>query len=275
MAAYVIGGIGFYFLLKSGALDKFGLSGAQLLNQEPVAPLPTGAELTPAQLTFAVHQAGVQNQEVDAGIGLGVQATETIAKDLGVAATSTFAQAIPIVGAAVAAVANILLAQHTARLQGAVQENQLIPQCVQAFDADISGLITAYNQRQFQINPDGTASAAATAVQQMDMSLYNFMKSNAKGPGRAWRDASNPPISSTAVPPCNSSCTAECCIFWNDFNNIMSVMFAFFSTGKITNNILAKQSGKTVTFNIPTVVPPPAKYGTFGRAGYSVVITLP
>jgi hypothetical protein len=243
----------------------------------PAAPVPasTGSPLSSSAATFAVQGSTNLASNVQTLASTGTKAATSIASSAG--AASTFATAIPVVGAVIGAVAQVLLAQHTARLKGAISENQLIPQSVQAFDADIADLVTAYNGAQVPVNSDGTSPTCATAVIQMDMALFTFMKGNATGPGRAWtnNNAGSTPINSTQGPSCNSSCTAECCVFYNDMNNILAVLYQFFTTGAKTTTVLSSPIASGMQFTVPEVVQPPPQYGTFSRAKYTITLTIP
>jgi hypothetical protein len=278
---FLVGAIVAFFLLKylaGGTLTASGLVTPTVVPS--VAPLPIGSPLSPAntqaEVNTSVQAAQITQTAIGSATSIGSKLASSAAS-LG-EISSTFATAIPIVGAAVGAVANILLAQHTARLKGAIAENQLIPASVQAFDADISELVAAYNGGTVPVSlSNGSSPACATAIQQMDTSLYSYMKSNATGPGRAWTDVpgANPPISTNNVPACNKACTAECCVFWNDLNNIMAEMNRFF-TGQATQTILSKRiSSNQMQFTIPAVIQPPPQYGTFARSSYNVTLTIP
>jgi hypothetical protein len=221
---------------------------------------------------FAIQQSSQAIGEVNAGIGVGVNVAEKFAT-----AGSSFAKAIPIVGEAVAAVADILLGQHTARLKGAISENQLIPASVNAFDADIKEIVAAYNS--------GSASAAqcAGAIYQMWNSLHDYMRQNATGPGRAWREVESG-IGSIQPnsPPCDKTCTAECCVFWSNFHPLLANLYAFFTTGKpllvgggarYTGWPPTNSATGPFTLNVLVVSPPndPA-YGNYSRAAYTLTL---
>jgi hypothetical protein len=274
---YIIGAIVAFLFLKVATGGSFGALSTNFSTlATPSAPIPasTGAELTPAQLTFATQQAS----SLQSNIGVAESTATGIASKLATVASvgSTFATAIPIAGAVIGAVTQILLAQHTARLKGAISENQLIPTSVQAFDADIAELVTAYNAGQVPVLSNGQSPTCATAIQQMDQSLYSYMKGNATGPGRAWTDVpgANPPISTNAVPACGKACTAECCVFWNDMNNVLAEINRYL-TGQPAQTILTQKTATGCNFTIPEVVQPPKQYGTFSRASYTINLVTP
>jgi hypothetical protein len=277
---FIVGAIVAFFLLR--AVGGTGLSLPSLSNTTStpnVAPTPVGA---PASGTFATQEVQ-QSTTLQTNTATLVKTATTATSAIGAAAGvgSAFATAIPVVGAVVGVVANILLAQHTARLKGAIAENQLIPATVQAFDADIQELVAAYNGGQVVVESNGSCPAAATAVQQMATSLYSYMKGNATGPGRAWTDnqGGTNPISTSQSPSCNKACTAECCIFYNDMNNILHVLYLFFTSGgsfsEAHGALTVSDGPPSWTFTVPEVVQPPAQYGTFSRASYQITLTIP
>lgn len=253
-----------FLLLKGGGLSSLGLSGN---NRTPtVAPLPTGFELTPQQTQFEIGQTGQLGQEINAGISVGTQVGSNLANSAVAAGelSKTFATAIPIIGSAVSAVAGILLAQHTARLKGAIAENQLLPATIKAYDADIAGIVSAFNSGQI------TASQAITYLQQVDQSVYNYMKSNATGPGRAWREGGG---------PCNAGCTTECCVYYGDLHAGIFGDPAFASGTVGIIPVLQGSGGQPSTGHakqayIPKVYPPPTQYGTFSREAYWIPLNV-
>lgn len=253
----IIGIIAVLLLLFS----KGGMSGTSLPSisaSSDAPPLPTGLPISQQQFNFTDAQL---NKDVGAAEQIGTQAATSIGKSLESAGTisSSFATAIPIVGAAISTVVNILLGQHTARLKGAIAENQLIPACVTAYDNDITEIVSAYKAGK------ATAAQCISALNQVNTSLYSYMKSNATGPGRSWRECG-----SADGCGCNSGCTAECCIYWgNLYAGIFGSKQA--SDNNATGLIDALSSGHGRAY-IPKVYPPAAKYGTFSRAAYFVTV---
>jgi hypothetical protein len=255
--------IALFFLVKSGGLAALGLPGG---NSVPGVPVSTGFELTPQQAQFEFGQAGQLAQSVNAGINVGEQAANTATKAAASAGdiSQTFATAIPIIGSAVAAVAGILLAQHTARLKGAIAENQLIPATVKAYDADIQEIAAAFNSGQI------TAQQAISYLHQVDQSIYSYMKANATGPGTAWREGGG---------ACDKGCTTECCIYYNDLHAGIfgAPVFANGTVGMIP--VLSGSGGQPSTGHarqvyIPKVYPPPPQYGTFTREAYWIPMNV-
>jgi hypothetical protein len=264
MELLIIAGLLVYLISRGGMVGLTTGSGATYAAGQ-VSPFNSAGQ-------FALQQVGQESQEINAGIGLGVTVASDFAK-----AGSQFAQAIPVIGQAVSAVANILLAQHTARLKGAIAENQLIPSSVQAFDADIKGIVGAFNAGQ------ATASQCAAACYQVWNALHDYMRQNATGPGRAWREIDGGISSlSPSSPPCDKACTAECCVFWSNFHPLLANLYSFFSTGKpllvgggsrYTGWPSTNGATGPYTLNVLVVSPPnnPA-YGNYSRAAYTLTL---
>jgi len=272
MELLIVAGLLIFVLMRGGTLGLTTGSGAyyqagqvgQPGFQNPQAPFTAGQ--------FAIQQSQQLTGEVNAAIGIGVNTAEKFVK-----AGTGFAKAIPVIGEAVAAVADIFLAQHTARLKGAISENQLIPTVVNAYDSDLREIVSAFN------SGSATRSQCAAAIYQMWNSIHSYMKSNATGPGRAWRDFGG----IDQIPhgfACDKSCTAECCVFWIDMHPAMANLYSFWSTGKpleVSNNNYTgwppTNNGKTLSdgidIKIITVQPPnnPA-YGNFSRSGYTLTL---
>lgn len=289
----LFGGLGTTTGLPTGNVGGPLSVGTYAVEATPAAPVPAslGAPATLSPNTnFALATAQLDSQEAGIGIGAATSAASVLTSSGGLlsnVASQTLSQSIPIIGAAIGAVAQILLGQHTARLKGAIAENQLIPGSVQAFDADIVQIVTAYN------NGTATAQQCITALQQMNTQLYNYMKGNATGPGRAWRDCA-----SSNGCTCNNGCTAECCVYWGDL--YAAIYGGNYSAGMIPSlqtlaglpvTPLPPLNGQPAIANsgisngsvtktrasvfIPAVSAPEAAYGNFSRAGYSVVLTKP
>jgi hypothetical protein len=262
----IIGIIVGFFLLR--ALTGAGTAGLPAINstisnlpavfQIGSSPTQLGAELSTNQVTALTQQAS--NAQV--AVGQAASAASSLATLIPAVAP------IPIAGpiiAAAAAVAQVLLAQHTARLKGAVAENQLLPQCVTAFDNDLQELADAYNAGQ------ANAAACVAALSSMQTSLYTFMKGNATGPGRAWKDL-GPTGLGTGASMCNKSCTTECCTFYDDFQPAIITAQGILN-GTQQPNVYAKKTTNGWMLTVPEVYPPPAQYGNFSRPSYQVTFT--
>jgi len=226
------------------------------------APIGTGG-ISAQRANLEVQQSSMLGSEVGSGISLGTQAATDIANSAG----SSFSQAIPIIGGVVSTVAGILLGQHTARLKGAIAENQLIPQCTQAFDADISELIAGWNGGQV------TAKEFQAAAAQMDANLYKFMKGNATGPGRSW-SGSQKSMNDGSGAACTKSCTTECCAYYNDYHPAL-VILSQLAGGATLNDPRVQPTSGGWLVTIPEVYPPPAQYGNYTRPAYTVTMQSP
>lgn len=217
-------------------------------------------------------------------------------------AVETATSAIPVVGGALAKVESIFLGAHVARLNDAIAENQLIPQVVEAFDADLTEICQYYNE--------GEASAAQcyAALIAMDKTIYATMRNNAQAkPGIAWN--TNPAYSastaalvgSTAInpaygAPCDKTCTVSCCVYYNDLRpaifgrnvigpgNTSKAAYATYQNpagsglimGALQAIALADAGHGPQTVHVIEVSPPddPA-YGTYSRAAYNLTFTKP
>ncbi len=151
------------------------------------------------------------------GVGAGLQVGESVAQgaaQAGSAVGSAISTAIPIVGSLVAPIFS-LLAAHSARVQGATDENSGLNNIIPAVTADIQGINTAYNSGQI------TPAQAVAALQQVYGNYWNYMAQFQSKPGVAGGASLCAPVSikskadltstNTAYTPCNKACTAGCC----------------------------------------------------------------
>jgi len=177
-------------------------------------------------------------------------------------------------GAAVAAVSGIVsqLTQHSQRLADAKAENTAIPPAVQAFDADLAAIAQAYASGK------ATPAAVVAAVAELDSNLYGNLRGLVGKPGTAWAPGPLPMTNGTGQ-PCNTSCTAACCLYYNDLHPPLVVLFQIFSAIAGGQSFAQIQEPGTyyeaVTggfiLKVPEVYPPddPA-YGTFSRPAYQL-----
>lgn len=189
-------------------------------------------------------------------------ATQDVAA-VGSGAAQGFAQGGPI-GAAAGAIqglASALLGQHTARLKGAKTENAALVQVIPAFDADLTGIINAYNTGQ------ATAAQAVAALQSVDAGIKKYLMAQVGKPGTSWNEKTG------VAGKCDKTCTAGCCIYYGDLGPPLSLaIFAlggqptFWASGD--PRISSGPSGVIVT--VPQVFA--SKYGGANRASYSVTI---
>jgi hypothetical protein len=149
------------------------------------------------------------------------------------------------------------LAQHTARLKGAENENQAADQLIPAFDADLAQIAAAYNSGATD------AGTCVKACQAVLAQCYSYLYAQVGKPGTAWNSSGN----------CDKSCTAGCCIYYNDLAPAIngSPVFANGTVGFIP--VLKVGSG---TVYVPEVYPPSnTDYGNYARDSYTITITKP
>ena len=126
------------------------------------------------------------------------------------------AAAAPAILAVVSTIKNQLL-QHSARLKGAQTENAGIGPVLEAFDADLSAIVSAYD------NGTANASTCIAALQGLDANIYNNLRGNTVDPqgrpipGAAWSDS----IGAQGL--CNKGCTAGCCVYFGDLGPVLSM----------------------------------------------------
>jgi hypothetical protein len=166
-------------------------------------------------------------------------------------------------GAGVAAVGVALsqLVQHTARLQGATNENDAADKLIPAFDADLQGIAAAYN------NGSADASTCVKACQLLQTQTENYLKAQVGKPGTAWEQCNFTGGDSC----CNKACTVGCCLYFSDLLPAINGSSVFGGGGMIPT--LQKGSG---TVYVPKVYPPSdTSYGNYSRASYNIVLVKP
>jgi len=191
-------------------------------------------------------------------------AEETGAAVAGDVATGNFG------GAAAAAVGGLIsqITQHSARLAAAKAENSAIPPAVQAFDADLQAIAAAYAQGK------ATPIQVVLAVTQLAYNVYGNLHGLVGKPGTAW-PANAPAPTPTSLAglgpgiPCNTKCTAACCLFYNDLAPPLVVVSQAMQGVTPGIDFQAVAGGFVVT--VPKVYPPddPA-YGSFTRPSYQL-----
>jgi hypothetical protein len=215
----------------------------------------TSATITAANNLAEAQTAGASGTPATIGTLAGEQQTAQL-ESMAVSSLS----AIPIAGPAIAAVGNIVLAQHTARLKGATNENQAADQVIPAFDADLAQIVSAYNAGQI------TAAQAIAGAQQVDAQVKAYLKAQVGAPGTAWSEYG-------AMGPCNKNCTVGCCIYWNDLHPAI-VGAPTFANGTV-GLIPVLQAGSGLVY-VPEVYPPSnTAYGNYQRAAYSLSVIKP
>jgi hypothetical protein len=164
------------------------------------------------------------------------------------------------------------LAQHTARLQDAENENAALDALIPAWDEDMKAIAAAYNS--------GTSpSECISAASLVDSNAYAYLQKQVGKAGTSWIGQPNP------LPTCNKQCTAGCCVYYNDLRPAIYGNPTL-SSGMIP--VLQKLSGQNVATNpgdvvgksggvqVPEIYPPSdTSYGNYSRAAYRLTLTTP
>lgn len=153
-----------------------------------------------------------------------------------------------------------LLAQHTARVKGATNENQAANSIVPAFDQDVAEIAAAYR------SGEASAEECIAACQAVDKQVYDYLKSHVGPPGTAWDGTGN----------CGKTCTVGCCLYYGDLHAGLygAPVFAGGAVGMIP--VLQGSGGQAGHVNqayIPKVYS--SKYGLNTRAEYWLDLTPP
>lgn len=207
----IVGGL--YYLLQRQQQDfSLALRGLSQSQQQAIASNKIGA--TSGANFTQPNMMGSQmlDMGVNAGISVGTQTAASIATNLG----SSLGKAIPIIGAAVGAIADVLLAQHAARIKGATNENMAADQVVPSYDVALVGIANAYNARQIDQNK------AVASLKQLDSITFDKLRSLVGPPGTAWKlknGQSGPAtawenIDTHTNTTCDRGCTVGCCIYY-------------------------------------------------------------
>jgi hypothetical protein len=183
-----------------------------------------------------------------------------------------------VVGAGVAAVSGLLtqLTQHSERLSDAKAENTAIPAAVEAFDADMAAINQAFNSGK------ATPAQVMAAMVAMQANIYNYLHGLVGKPGTAWSVPSglsvsvpngSQPIGGPGI-TCNKSCTASCCLFWDDLSPPIVVVWQ--AMQGITPGIDYQRTSNGFVLTVPEVYPPDdSAYGTYSRPLYTLTWEAP
>jgi hypothetical protein len=180
-----------------------------------------------------------------------------------------------IAGAATAAVTGLLtqLTQHSERLSDAKAESSAGPAAVQAFDADMAAIATAYSSGK------ATPQQVIQAITALNTNIYAYLHGLVGKPGTAW-PASQPAGGAAALAnggvgiTCNSKCTYGCCLFYDDMNPMMVTVVQAMSGG--TPNMYYQAVPNGFILSVSKVYPPDnSAYGTFTRAAYTLSFVAP
>jgi hypothetical protein len=174
------------------------------------------------------------------------------------------------------------LTQHTARLGNATAENTAMDACIPAFDSDITLCSSAWR------NGQASKATVQAALQIIYNNCYAYLSSLVGKPGTAWNGSTT--LAAQGKVPCDNSCTASCCIFWNDIycsfygcpqfspgGGLFAALNGTSQDGNTAGQVLNHSSGPVSGYSayIPEIYPPPAKYGNFTRAAYVLDFTPP
>jgi hypothetical protein len=205
-----------------------------------VLPLATG-RLSQGAGTLIGGTGGIVVSSAGAGAGAGLAASSSA----GIAAgAATGAETFGI--GAVVGIALSLLAQHTARVKGATNENGAAAQIVQPFDSDIQEIVAAFNAGQV------SASDALTAFAKVDAQVLAYLQAHVGAAGTQWN---------AAPKACDRSCTVGCCLYYFDLHPA------------ILKLVQAIQSGTAQTVKVPQIFA--SKYGLAARPSYLLNVSPP
>jgi hypothetical protein len=156
------------------------------------------------------------------------------------------------------------LAQHTARVQDATNENEAAENIIPAYDADLQEINAAWNSGSI------TKAEAIQALEKVDSQVYAYLKAQVGKTGTAW---SGPApqftlaqlmVLKTGTVACGKSCTVGCCLYYNDLHtgilyciSCLNGWLAFYTPAPTNNNC-----------NIPAIAA--SSYGLPARASYTL-----
>lgn len=243
----VIGGL--LLLVKSGFLSSLNIGGVP-------TPLPSGQPAPPSTVPPALT---VQ--------GSGQLSASQQNQFAAIQASNTALNAIPIVGPAVAAVANLitgsLKAASQKRAQEATSENSAVAAAVPGWDQGALQIQNAYNGGQI------SATQAATLIDQLWQNYWNECGPKVQ-PGRNGCQSGQMPKSQAdqqfpGMKQCSGSWGAACCVGYADLaNGANSIKAALTQT---------ENTGSPAVASIPAVFA--SKYGGTNRAAYTLTFTRP
>ncbi len=149
------------------------------------------------------------------------------------------------IGQSVLGIVGGLLAQHTARLHGAQDENQAVAQTVPAWDADLAEIVSAYD------SGEADQAHALDALNTVDQQIYGYLRSLVGKPGTSWIPGGT---------SCGKKCTVGCCIYYSFLRPDIIVLEKIFQQGN-------------GTWNASPI--PSNKYGFPGRPSYRLDVIKP
>lgn len=250
-----------FLLAKSGALASLGVS------------LPTSSVYSPPATVIAPSFQPINSQAIGSTINTATSALSSLTSSGGALsnlASSTVSQSIPIVGAAIGAIAGVFIAQSQQRAKQAVSENQAVAAAIPGWDAFIKAIVANYNNGS--INSNGV-------TQLLDQAMSNYWSEVTPQiqPGRnGCSGGSNCPTSAnpnsggaTATTASSTYCSgdigAACCVGCSDL--ALSV-----ANLKWTATTVDKTGGPGVAF---VQLVSASKYGGVNRPSYTVTFIRP
>jgi hypothetical protein len=249
------------------------------------------------------NNAALVNQNLNAGfattqtiasssISVGTSAVSTIAKSLGVAGPAL--SAIPIVGAAFAAVASILLAASKKRAQEATSENQAVDAALPAWDAAIQQAVQLFNNGSITQQQVGLLLGTPRSMKYYNVPVgqcwQNFW--NEVGPqvqpgrngcksGTVTQPGDNPPTLPQGTSFCTGDYGAGCCVAYGDMDNSMGnpnngdVQGGTPGQMCVFGALKAAVASPGTPFVATILKIASSKYSTYSRAQYTVTFTAP
>lgn len=186
-------------------------------------------------------------------------------------ALKSVSKAIPFVGEAIAAVADVFLAAHTERLHDAQTENARVTELIPKWDRDFVDIVARYSAGQVNLDQ------AIAGVQKLDGQAKTYLRGLVGKPGTAWSGAptgcpgqdvdhswcldGGQSGSCSGPHNCNKSCTVGCCIYYNYLEPAADCLIKRLQMGGVRNVGRAAIPGNKYGFpNFPNftvqIVPP-------------------
>lgn len=149
-----------------------------------------------------------------------------------------------------------LLAQHTARVKGATNENSAVNQLTPQLDADVAEIASAYNSGQ------ADQLTCIAAIHAVDKRCMEYLQSHVgpKFPGTAWSGSGT----------CDKGCTVGCCVYYNNIRRGLITSEGYGGGSVSLLEAISRGSGDAYMTKIF-----PSKFGLQAREGYHVPIKKP
>lgn len=275
---FLLGAIVLYLLVSSGILSKgiAGIPGSSSVSGGTAAP-PSTIE-NPTAVNAGLNSGFATTQaEINAATGTAAtKSLSTISTALG--ASSQIASAIPIVGAAFAAVASILIAASKKRAQEATSENQAVDAALPAWDAAIQQVATLFNNGGITATQVGLLLGTPRTMQYFNVPVGQCWNNFWQEVGPQVQSGRNGCNSGKVTQGKTSFCGgttygAGCCVAYDDMDNSMGnpnlPNLCFF--GALAKAIA--QPGTPFTATILSISS--SKYSSYSRGSYTVTLEAP